>query len=148
MKLSEYARRNNVTYRTAFNHWKKGYITGKQLESGTIVVQDDPVHYKENLGAILYARVSSAENKSNLETQLDGLRSYASVKGYKIIKEVKEIGSGLNDHRKLLEKILQDDNWSILLIEYENKFAEFGTHYFNILLTKLNKKIEVINASK
>jgi len=41
MKLSEYARQNSVTYKTAFNHWKKGYIKGKQLPSGTIVVFDE-----------------------------------------------------------------------------------------------------------
>ena len=41
MKLSEYAKQNSITYKTAFNHWKKGYIKGKQLPSGTIVVFDE-----------------------------------------------------------------------------------------------------------
>ena len=36
MKLSEYAKQNNITYRTAFTHWKKGLIKGKQLPTGTI----------------------------------------------------------------------------------------------------------------
>jgi len=48
---------------------------------------------------VLYGRVSSSENKSNLESQLERLRNYASAKGYEIVKEVKEVGSGLNDKR-------------------------------------------------
>ena len=31
MKLSEYAKLNFVTYKTVYNHWKKGLIKGKQL---------------------------------------------------------------------------------------------------------------------
>ena len=41
MKLSEYARRNNITYRTAQRHWANGMIPGKQLATGTIVVFED-----------------------------------------------------------------------------------------------------------
>jgi predicted site-specific integrase-resolvase len=48
---------------------------------------------------VLYGRVSSSENKSNLESQLERLRNYASAKGYEIVKEVKEVGSDLNDKR-------------------------------------------------
>jgi predicted site-specific integrase-resolvase len=48
---------------------------------------------------VSYGRVSSSENKSNLESQLERLRNYASAKGYEIVKEVKEVGSDLNDKR-------------------------------------------------
>jgi len=42
MKLSEYAKKHNVTYRTAYNHFIKGWIpTAYQLESGTIMIPDD-----------------------------------------------------------------------------------------------------------
>ena len=37
MKLSEYAKKNGVTYRTAHNHWKKGLLKGHQLPTGTII---------------------------------------------------------------------------------------------------------------
>jgi predicted site-specific integrase-resolvase len=55
---------------------------------------------------ILYARVSSSENKDNLKSQLNRLRDYSSAKGYNVIKEIKEIGSELNDKRKQLESII------------------------------------------
>jgi hypothetical protein len=39
MKLSEYAKKIGVSYRTAHNHWKQGLIKGYQLKTGTIIVE-------------------------------------------------------------------------------------------------------------
>ena len=42
MKLSEYAKKHGLTYRTALNHFKAGKISGAyQLESGAIVVPEN-----------------------------------------------------------------------------------------------------------
>ncbi|CCH98710.1 MULTISPECIES: recombinase family protein [unclassified Microcystis] len=42
-----------------------------------------------------YARVSSAENKDNLDRQADRLKDYAVARGHKIYKVVEEVGSGI-----------------------------------------------------
>ncbi len=76
---------------------------------------------------------------------LNRLRNFASAKGYKITQEIKEIGSGLNDKRPKLEKLLQKDDWDILLVEHKDRLARFGIHYLNLLLEKQGKRIEVIN---
>jgi len=146
MKLSEYAKRHSISYRTAHRHWKQGFIKGSQLASGTIVVEEESslvVRTKQR--AVLYARVSSSENKANVETQLERLRGYASAKGYTIVREVKEIGSGLDDKRPLLEKILLWDAWDIVLVEHKDRLARFGVNYLGVLLEKQGKTIEIIN---
>lgn len=145
MKLSQYAKQNSITYKTAFNHWKAGIIKGKQLPTGTIVVFDDYETSPENKGVILYARVSSSENKGNLDNQLERLKNYSSAKGYKVIKEVKEIGSGLNDQRKQLESILKRNDWNILVVEHKDRLARFGLNYIQVLLQQTGRSIEVIN---
>ena len=147
MKLSEYARRNNISYRTAHRHWKQGLIQGKQLASGTIVVNEEISQILETTDvlAVLYARVSNGENKINLETQLDRLRSFANAKGYTIVKEIKEIGSGLNDKRPQLERILQSGGWNVLLVEDKDRLARFGLNYLQILLEREGRKVEIIN---
>jgi len=150
MKLSEYAKKHSITYVTAYRHWRKGYIKGKQLPSGTIVVWEENdvanlKNIKEDTTVVIYARVSYSENKNNLESQCDRLRNYASAKGYKIIREVKEIGSGLNDKRNKLKKILESDDWDVLLVEHKDRLARFGIHYIEILLNKQEKRIEIIN---
>lgn len=147
MKLSEYAKRNSISYLTAYRHWRLGLLKGKQLGSGTIVVEEglSESEANETKRAMVYARVSSAENKDNLESQCERLKNFASAKGYRIVKEVKEIGSGLNDKRPKLERLLLSDDWDILLVEHKERLARFGVNYLNILLQKQGKQIEIIN---
>lgn len=145
MKLSQYAKKNSISYLTAYRHWKQGLIKGKQLGSGTIVVTEDEPKPTEQNRAVVYARVSSSENKNNLETQCERLKNFASAKGYKIVKEEKEVGSGLNDKRPKLEKLLREDDWDILLVEHKDRLARFGINYLSVLLEKQGKKIESIN---
>lgn len=69
-------------------------------------------------------------------------------KGYTIIQESKEIESGLNDQRPVLEKKLKQDDWNILLVEHQDRLSRFGFNYMSVLLEKQGKKIEVINEAE
>ena len=147
MRLSEYAKANGVKYKTAWAWWKKGQIKGKQLPSGTIVV--DVAQKTDNEAkACIYARVSSAENKDNLERQASRLTEYAYARGYKVYKVVKEVGSGLNDNRKKLAKVLTDNNYNILIVEHKDRLARFGTNYMKLLLEAQGKKLEIVNEAE
>ena len=143
-KISEYAKLNKVTYRTIWNMIKSNKLLFERLPSGTILIIDNNEKQLEN-NVILYARVSSSENKDNLESQLNRLRDYANAKGYIIKKEIKEIGSGLNDKRQQLENILKSNDWNIIIVEHKDRLARFGINYLEILLNKNDKKIEIIN---
>lgn len=143
IKLSEYAKNNGVCYKTAYRYWNKGLIKGKQTSTGTILIEDNTED-----GEILvatYARVSSSENKNNLESQSERLRNYANAKGYKIHKEIKEIGSGLNDERKQLESLLKDEKIKIIIAEHKDRFSRFGLNFINLLMEQQGRKIEIIN---
>jgi putative resolvase len=107
MKLSDYAKAQGVSYRTAWSWWKKGIIKGRQLPTGTILIETDTTSVS-SVVACIYARVSSSENKSNLDRQAERLTQYAAAKGYTIHKVVKEVGSGLNDNREKLNQLLSD----------------------------------------
>ena len=109
MKLSEYARKNNIHYQTAWLHWKKGLLNAKQLPTGTIVIEEDIQSNPTQNVCVIYSRVSSSQNRDNLDAQADRLYQYAVAKGYKVYKIIKEVGSGLNDNRPKLINILQDE---------------------------------------
>jgi predicted site-specific integrase-resolvase len=101
MKLSAYARKMGVRYETAWRLFKQGHLPGEQLPSGTIVLFE-PAERKEVAepdGVAIYARISAAENRPDLDRQADRLIAYSSAKGYQITRVVKEVGSGVNDNR-------------------------------------------------
>lgn len=145
MKLSDYAKQAGISYQTAWRMWKRGELNAYQLPTGTIVVRTDEAETVWEPVACIYSRVSSAENKSNLEAQAERLTNYAIARGYRIYKVVKEVGSGLNDNRKQLANILVDDNYNILIVEHKDRLARFGTNYLKILLEKTGKKLEIVN---
>jgi len=144
MKLSSYAKKLGISYSTAFRLWKAGNLNGYQLPTGTIIINDDDNNGKEQKIA-LYARVSSSENKANLETQIQRLKNYASAKGYKISKEVSEIGSGINDNRKKLISLLSDKSVTTIIVEHKNRLTRFGFNYIKTLFENEERTIEVIN---
>lgn len=145
MKLSEYARRNNISYGTALRHWNKNLLDGEQLATGTIVIFDKKVVKNTPLQVATYSRVSSSQNKDNLEKQQSRLIDYANAKGYKTKYNIKEIGSGLNDSRPLLLKLLEDKDIDIILVEHKDRLTRFGFKYIETLMETQGRKIEVIN---
>jgi putative resolvase len=146
MKLSEYAVQNNITYRTAHTHWKKGYIKGRQLTSGTIVVQEEEALASNNqVPWAIYCRVSSHDQKQDLERQKERLLSFAASLGYKISFVETEIASGLDDRRPKLMKLL--DAKCSILIEHKDRLTRFGYNYINYIVNSYGGKIEIINTT-
>lgn len=133
MKLSEYAKKNSITYQTAWSHFKQGKIpNARQLESGTVVIDEEKSENKEEY-TIIYARVSSSENKGNLETQSNRILDFCTAKGWKINEIVKECASGLNDERPKLTKILKERKATRIVVEHKDRLTRFGFNYIKIL---------------
>lgn len=141
-KISQYAKMEKVTYRTIWNRIKRGLLKAEVTSNGHILVVID--ENKEQRVAI-YCRVSSSENKSNLERQKERLLSYCAAKGYRVEKVVCEIGSGLSDNRRKLESLLLDKSITRIVVEHSDRFSRFGMNYIKKILELDGRTIEVIN---
>ena len=97
---------------------------------------------------VIYARVSSSTNKDNLDRQADRLSQYCIARGYQIYKVVKEYGSGLNDTRPKLIKLLSEGDFTKIVVEHKDRLTRTGFNYIKILLEKEGKKIEVVNEAE
>ena len=143
MKLSDYAKKLGVNYKTVWRLWKAGHLDAFQLPTGTVIIKDERKELPDRV--CIYARVSSSENKSNLYKQAERLKDYSIARGYQIYKVVEEIGSGINDNRKKLNKILGDRNYNKLVIEHKDRLTRFGFNYIQILFKQIGKEIEIVN---
>lgn len=143
-KLSTYAKLNNVTYRTVWNWVKDGKLIVEKTNTGRFFIVENEAN---QLSIGIYARVSSSENKANLESQKQRLLDYCSAKGYKVTKIISEIGSGLNDSRPKLESLLLDTSINLIVVEHKDRLARFGLNYIQKLLELNNRKIEIINVN-
>lgn len=144
MKLSQYAKKVGVTYKTVYRWYRAGTLDAYQTETGIIIVRDK-VDEKPLTGRIaLYARVSSLGQKEDVERQMHRLKDYAAAKGYQVSKEVTEIASGLNEKRPKLEKLLADSSIGTIVVENRDRLTRFGSHYIETLLEAQGRHLEMI----
>jgi putative resolvase len=122
-----------------------------QVDTGTIIVTaSTPLNAKvvTDEKVAIYTRVSAAENKDNLEAQAKRLTDYCAAKGYRVAQVVKEIGSGVNDTRPKLLKLLTNPSITLIVVEHKDRLTRFGFNYIESLLAMQDRKIEVINVAE
>jgi putative resolvase len=145
MKLSAYAKKLGISYRTAHRLWKAGKLDAYQLPTGTVIVQE---HTNPLQKVAIYARVSSAEMQGNLDAQAERLVQYCEANGYQISQVVKEVASGVNDHRPKFLALLADTSITMIVVEHRDRATRFGFHYIDTLLEKQGRRIEVVNLAE
>ena len=138
MKLSTYARQIGVTYKTAYRWWKAGKLDAYQMDTGTVIVRDPLKVSASNVA--LYARVSSVDQKNDLERQLERRERITLLRGYQVTRMVSEIGSGLNDRRPKFLKLLTDPTIGVIVVEYRDRGTRFGFTYLEQLLAMQGRR--------
>jgi predicted site-specific integrase-resolvase len=149
MKLSDYAKQQGVRYETAWRWFRDGKIKGHRVGKHTVMIDEgqEPVSEQQKKVAI-YTRVSSAENRSNLDSQAERLVAYGAAKGYQISKVVKEVGSGINDARPKFLALLEDPSIDVILVEHKDRASRFGVRYIEALLRIQGRTLEVVNQAE
>jgi putative resolvase len=144
MKLSQYAKRAGISYKTAWRWYKAGQLDAYQTPTGMVVVRDPQMERPTTGRIALYARVSSADQKSDLERQVQRLRDYAAARGYQVAKEVTEIASGLADSRPKFLKLLADPTIGTIIVEHRDRSTRFGWTYITTLMEAQGRHMEAV----
>ena len=148
MKLSDWARKHDLSYPTAYSLFKHGMLPVKhiQLETGTILILEDleDTVDKQNLKTYIYCRVSSNNKKDDLERQAERCLQFCLANGWQVEKVIKEIGSGMNDNRKKFLQII-DKEPKRIVVEHKDRLTRFGFNYFDKILPMLGYELVVIN---
>ena len=122
-------------------------MKGYQVPTGTIIVaEDEPVLNSQKVA--IYARVSSAEHRTNLERQAERLLHYCEARGYQVWQVIKEIASGVNDSRPKLLSLLKDTSNTLMVVEHRDRLTRFGFHSIETLLETQGRKIEVVKRAE
>jgi len=97
--------------------------------------------------AVIYARVSSSDQKSDLERQIEYLTQYCTAKGYKIIDIISDVASGLKSERKGLKKLFNyvvNRQVDIVVITYKDRLTRFGLEYLEYFFGQYGVRIDVV----
>lgn len=142
MKLSDWARKQGISYLTAWRWFKAGKlpVPARQLPTGTILVEEPNPEGR----TVLYARVSSADQKEDLQRQVQRLEAFAWEQGWRDFDVVAEIGSGLNGKRKKLLRVLRDPTVSRIVVEHRDRLSRFGFEMLEAALAAAGTRVVVV----
>ena len=96
---------------------------------------------------ISYCRVSSSDQKQDLQRQIDNVSNYCIAKGYQF-KVISDLGSGLNYNKKGLKELISlicSEEIDRIVVNYKDRLIRFGYEMIEQLCSIYNVKIEVIN---
>jgi len=138
VKLSEWAERQGVHYMTAWRWWKAGKlpVPAYQTASGSIIVE---LPHSQPGRTVLYARVSSHDQRPDLDRQVARVTRWATRQGLAVEEVVAEVGSGLNGKRAKLRRLLADPQVTTIVVE----LARFGVEYLDAALAAHGRRLVV-----
>ena len=152
MKSAKVLKILHITRQTLVQYVKRKEIRVVLLPNGTYDYNDDDVYRKAGLASermnVVYARVSTAKQKADLENQVEVLVNFCNKNGVKVNKTYKDVASGMNFDRKqfkvLLNEIL-DFKVGKLYITYKDRLSRISFDMFKRLFSEFGCEIIVIN---
>ena len=97
---------------------------------------------------VIYARVSTRNQKEDLQNQVEFLKQFCNAKGIIVNQCIEDFGSGLNYNRKKWNKLLDEvmeNKIKIIVISNKDRFIRFGYDWFEKFCEKFNTKIIIVN---
>ena len=150
IKPRQYSKLTGIGYKTVIKMFYNGHIQGFQNPDTKSIYLNNPEYdapQTTNKGdkAVIYARVSSSDNKHSLNGQIERCSLYASAKGLTVIDTKEEIASGLNENRRKLWSLLNRDDYDYLIVEHKDRLTRYGFSYIEAFCAQKNIEILVIN---
>ena len=97
---------------------------------------------------VIYARVSTKNQKDDLQKQVSFLRQFCNARGIIVDQCIEEYGSGLNYNRKKWNKLLDEvmeQKIKTIIITHKDRFIRFGYDWFEKFCMKFHTTIVIAN---
>lgn len=121
-------------------------VPARRLPSGTIVVE---VSDRDAAGrTVAYCRVSSADQKDDLERQVGRVTAGAIERGLRVDQVVTEVGFGMNGHRRKLTRLLSDPVATVLVVEHRDRLTRFGFEHLQASMLACGRRIVVLDETE
>jgi len=114
-----------------------------------ILVGDLEAPAREERGrTAIYARVSSADQRDDLDRQVARVVAWATEHGYSVDQVMTEVGSALNGHRRKFLTLLRERTVTTILVEHRDRFYRFGAEYVEAALAAQGRRLIVVDPAE
>jgi predicted site-specific integrase-resolvase len=149
MNLKEWAASQGVSYAVARKWYRAGTLpVPARRVGGLVLVGDLSERHAEPGVTVVYARVSSSDQRPDLDRQVARVTEWATGQNLSVDRVVTEVGSAVNGHRREFLALLQDPKVSAIVVEHRGRFARFGAEYVEALLTASGRRLLVVDPAE
>ncbi|SFF72108.1 IS607 family transposase [Streptomyces mirabilis] len=151
MNLTEWARAQGIAPRTAYRWFREGTlpVPAERVGPRTILVNIDANASPSVTGGVgLYARVSSHDQKPDLERQTARLAEWAAKAGHTVVRIESEIASGMNGGRTKARRLLADPKVTIVVVEHRDRLGRMNTELVEAALEAAGRRLVVLDAGE
>lgn len=145
MNLKQWASSQGVSYATARRWFGAGTLPVPAYQVGRLIVIGDPVPAASAGSTVVYARVSSADQRADLDRQVARVTAWATGQHLSVDRVVTEVGSALNGRRRKFLALLGDKGVSTVVVEHRDRFARFGAEYVEAAMSASGRRLLVVD---
>ncbi|MDG4857039.1 IS607 family transposase [Streptomyces sp. T-3] len=148
MNLTEWARAQGVNPHTAYRWFREGSlpVPARRVGPRTILVNIDAnTSPSVTRGVGLYARVSSHDQKADLERQAARLSVWAAQAGHEVVRIESEIASGMSGGRAKAKRLLADPKVTTVVVEHKDRLGRMNIDLVEAALSATGRRLVVLD---
>lgn len=151
MNLTEWAKTQGVHPQTAYRWFREGTlpVPAQRVGPRTVLVNIEANAAPEAVGGLgLYARVSSHDQKADLERQLARLVAWAATAGHRVVRVECEVGSGMNGGRSKAKRLLADPEVTTVVVEHKDRLGRMNVELVEAALSAAGRRLVVLDGGE
>lgn len=143
MNLKEWAASQGISYATARRWHESGKLPVPAYQAGRLIVIGEPSPSGAAGITAVYARVSSAGQRPDLDRQVARVTAWATARNLSVDRVVTEVGSAVNGHCRKFLALLRDPSVTVIAVEHRDRCARFGAEYVEAALAAQGRRLAV-----
>jgi predicted site-specific integrase-resolvase len=143
VNLKEWAASQGISYATARRWHESGKLPVPAYQAGRLIVIGEPSPSGAAGITAVYARVSSAGQRPDLDRQVARVTAWATARNLSVDRVVTEVGSAVNGHCRKFLALLRDPSVTVIAVEHRDRCARFGAEYVEAALAAQGRRLAV-----
>ena len=139
---------NGVHPHTAYRWFREGTlpVPAERVGPRTILVNIEANSSPSVTGGVgLYVRVSSHDQKADLERQTARLSVWAAKAGHRVVRIESEVASGMNGSRTKACRLLADSDVTTVVVERKDRLGRMDVELIEAALPATGRRLVVLD---
>jgi len=148
VNLTEWAKAQGISPHTAYRWFRNGTLPVPAERAGPRMILVNPAAATAPVragGTGLYARVSSHDQKPDLDRQVARLSGWAAQAGHRVVRVEAEIASGVNGSRAKARRLLADPAVTTVVVEHKDRLGRMNTGLIEAALSASGRRLVVLD---